>query len=127
MALPHPMHVFVAAGRRRDAGLQIERYEHGFHARAGEVPDDLILALRGPRAVPVFAERFYVGPLAVYPFLRAGIAVQIDDPHSLLPLTGYRFVNANRRGAVAALPDHFHQRSFGDLAESGHGKVGHDL
>src|SRR5262245_28857656 len=83
IALPHCMHVVVAARWRGDGGLQIERYQDGVHARGGEIPDDLHLGLRGPRAIPVLAERFYVWPLAVYPFLRAGVTVQVDDPHSL--------------------------------------------
>src|SRR5207248_10673617 len=85
MALPHRVHVVVAHRLRADGALEIERDEARLDASVGELADYLLLGLAYPVALPVLRERFDVRTLARDPFLRAGIAVQINNAHRAPP------------------------------------------
>ena len=74
-------HVLVGARRGGRGRLDVEGHEHGLHVRVGEVLDDLVLALGGPRPIPVLGQRLHVGPLGRDPRLGVRIAVEIDPPH----------------------------------------------
>src|SRR5258707_3000058 len=89
MPLPHSMNVLIGARGRRDRRLEVERHQHRFDPRVGEVPDHLFLLLGDPAAVPVLGERLDIGTLAGDPLPCAGIAVKIDDSHAAFSLSSF--------------------------------------
>src|SRR5258706_672414 len=81
MPVAQPCNVIIGTGRRSDGVGKIERHETRLDAVCFQCGHRFAFRLGLPLALPIGGERIDIGALAIDPWLRAGIRVEVDLPH----------------------------------------------